>query len=61
VILVWSLAALLGAGLLYLALPLLAVAGLFVLRLFGVFVLAYIAYRVTLFLIFLGTRYLGSS
>jgi hypothetical protein len=31
VILVWSLAALLGAGLLYLALPLLAVAGLFVL------------------------------
>lgn len=60
-ILVWSITALLGAGLLYLALPMLAVAGLFVLRLMGVVVLACIAYRVILFLMFLGTRYLGSS
>ena len=48
-ILVWSLAALLGFGLLYLALPLLAFAGLFFLGLFGGVVLACMGYRVTLF------------
>lgn len=60
-ILVWGIAALLGAGLLYLALPLLAVVSSFLLRLIGIFVLACIAYRVILFLIFVGINYLGSS
>jgi hypothetical protein len=61
VILLWSIGALVGAGLLYLTLPLLAVTGLFILRLIGVVVLACIVLRMVLFLIFLGTYWVSRS
>ena len=60
-ILVWTIGTLVGAGLLYLALPLLAVAGLFILRVIGVVVLACIVLRVVMFLIFLGYYWVSHS
>lgn len=61
VIMLWAIGALIGAGLLYLALPLLAVAGLFILRSIGVVVLVCIFLRVLMFLIFLGTYWVSRS
>lgn len=60
-ILVWTISALVGAGLLYVALPLLAAAGLFILRLLGIVVLACIVVRVIMFLVFLGTYWVSRS
>lgn len=60
-ILVWTIGTLVGAGLLYLALPLLAVAGLFILRVIGVVVLVCIVLRVLMYLIFLGSNWVSHS
>lgn len=54
-VLIWIIGTLAGVGLLYLAIPLLTAAFLFVLRALLYIVLAYVAYRVLLFLVFLAT------
>jgi hypothetical protein len=57
VVLIWIVGTLVVLGLLYLALPLLTTAFLFVLRMLWYFILVCIGFRVLMLLVFLATRY----